>query len=155
MTQDNDISTQTTSSSSSSSISPIRITLQQSEQAGQPGYANFTSLSQGQGVVIVNFGFIDSQAIQILQHKIKSGEEQSGQITAHTSCRVALNSNAIQQLTQQLGQLLNPPVKAPAGLEQQNSTQPPQEQPSTIPPPEKTTETPSSSGGFGFPWSKK
>jgi len=155
MTHDNDIPAHTASHSSPSNISHIKISLQQSEQAGQPVYANFTSLNPSQGVVIVNFGFINSQAIQALQHKIKSGENPPAQITANMSCRVALNSNAIQQLTQQLGQLLSPPMNTPASLDQTNSTQPLQEQPSNNAPAEKTAETLGSPGGFRFPWSKK
>lgn len=155
MTHDNNVSAQTITSSPSSPISHIKISLQQSEQAGQPIYANFTSLSPGQGVVIVNFGFIDSQAIRALQHNIKSGQNPPAQIAANMSCRVALNSNAIQQLVQQLGQLLNLPINTPANIDQKNPTQSPQEQPSNNAPPEKAAEAPNSSGGFRFPWSKK
>lgn len=155
MTQDNDILAHNIDGSSSSTVPHIRIALQQNERTGPPLYANFTSLSPGQEIVIVNFGFIDSQAIQTLQHRIKSGENPPTHITAHMSCQVALNSHALIQLTQQLGQLLNPAMGTKAAPDPENLTQPTQPPSSNNASPAKTPETPSSSGGFRFPWSKK
>lgn len=155
MTHDNDGSAHTIPGSSSSNISHIRIALQQNEQAGQPMYANVTSLNPGQDVVIVNFGFIDSQTIQALQHTIKSGENPPTHITAHMSCRVALNSHATHQLAQQLEQLLNPAVATHAALDQKISAQQLQEQPLNNVSSDKPAEASSSSKGFRFPWSKK
>ena len=153
MTQDNDIPAQNIEGSSSSGAPHIRIALQQSERGGPPLYAHFTSLSPGQEVMIDNFGFIDSQAVQALQHKIKSGENPPAHINANVACRVALNSHALSQLTQQLSQLLNPATAKQPAPAPQDLTQPIQEQPSNNVPLAKTPEA--SSRGFRFPWSKK
>ncbi len=143
------------SGTSQSDLTQIKIAMQQSEQAGQPIYANFTTAQSGQGVVIVDFGYLDAQTINAVNQMIKSGEKTSHNITARVSCRVAMSPNAANQLMRQLGQLLNRKINTPTPIDQEKITQQEQKSASSSDTPEKSSPPSSSQGGFRFPWSKK
>ena len=84
----------------------IHLRMQQSEHTGQPLYSNFVSTQGGQGVVIVDFGFIDPQIVNALNRKIKAGEKVPDTVDARMSCRIAISVDAAVNLSLQLNQLL-------------------------------------------------
>lgn len=140
----------------------VKVSMQQGEHTGQPIYSNFTSVQGGQGVVIVDFGFLDPQTIHALNQMTRSGDKPSGAISARMSCRMAISIDAASQLAQQLNQLLHKKTTAPAPSDQQKiSSQANKTAPNTAPAPntviidEKTDASESSQGVFRFPWSKK
>lgn len=85
----------------------VNIRMQQGEHAGQPLYSNFTSVQSGQGVVIVDFGFLDPQTINALNRLARSGEKPPDTIGARMLCRMAISVDAARNLAQQLNQLLH------------------------------------------------
>ena len=85
----------------------INIRMQQGEHTGQPLYSNFTSVQGGQGVVIVDFGFLDPQTINAVNRLAKSGEKVPDTVGARMSCRMAISIEAASNLAYQLNQLLH------------------------------------------------
>ena len=85
----------------------VNIRMQQGEHTGQPLYANFTSVYPGQGVIMVDFGFLDPQTIAIVNKLARSGEKMPETVGARMSCRMAISHEAAQNLLLQLNQLLN------------------------------------------------
>ena len=86
----------------------VDIRMQQGEHTGQPIYSNFTAVQGGQGVVFVDFGFLEPQAMQALAKMTQSGEKAPETIGARMSSRVALSVDAAANLNRQLNQLLRP-----------------------------------------------
>ena len=86
----------------------VGIRMQQGEHTGQPMYSNFTAVQGGQGVVFVDFGFLEPQAMQTLARMTQSGEKVPETIGARMSCRMAISADAAANLNRQLSQLLRP-----------------------------------------------
>ncbi len=83
----------------------VSIRMQSGEYAGQPIYSNLTSVQASQGVVMIDFGFIDPQMIQALSRLTQSGEKAPDTVSAKMSCRMVISTEAAKQLAQQLNQL--------------------------------------------------
>ena len=97
----------------------VGIRMQQGEHTGQPIYSNFTAVQGGQGVVFVDFGFLEPQAMQTLARLSQSGEKVPETIGARMACRMAISVDAAANLNRQLNQLLRPKaVKAMTDAEQ-------------------------------------
>ncbi|NBQ69743.1 MAG: hypothetical protein EBU46_13335 [Nitrosomonadaceae bacterium] len=137
----------------------VKVAMQGGEQTEQPVYSNLTSAQSGQGVVIVDFGFMDPQTMQLLNRKIAAGEKVSDTITAKMSCRMAVSIEAANQLSQQLNQLLGLKPDVQQQVTQQKKT----EQPESVVSKsdtgamlkEEANKQEAGKGGFRFPWSKK
>jgi hypothetical protein len=86
----------------------VGIRMQQGEHTGQPIYSNITSVQGGQGVVFVDFGFLEPQALQSLAQMTQSGEKAPETIGARMSSRMAISIDAAANLARQLNQLLQP-----------------------------------------------
>lgn len=86
----------------------VGIRMQQGEHTGQPIYANFTAVQGGQGVVFVDFGFLEPQALQSLARMTQSAEKAPETIGARMSSRMAISVDAAANLARQLNQLLQP-----------------------------------------------
>ncbi|SFE95344.1 hypothetical protein [Nitrosomonas sp. Nm166] len=134
----------------------VKINLQQSEHTSQPFYANFASVQAGQGVVIVDFGFLDPQTMNAFNRMIKSSEKIPATINGKMSCRMAISIDAASQLTQQLNQLLRRKVNSQMPVEQENATDQTKEKaPSDNYSNGKNNAPENSQSGFRFPWSRK
>lgn len=134
----------------------VKISMQQGEHTGQPIYSNLTTVHSGQGVVIVDFGFIDPHIINSLNHMAGSGEKTANTINAKMSCRMAISIDSAAQLTQQLNQLLNKRTAVQMPIDQQKMTDLANKTTSsTIPSDEKSSAPEGNQSGFRFPWSKK
>ena len=95
----------------------VGIRMQQGEHTGQPIYSNFTAVQSGQGVVLVDFGFVDPKAMQALARMTQSGEKVPETISARMSSRVAISVDAAANLHRQLSQLLQPRTNKPVNAE--------------------------------------
>jgi len=135
--------------------------MQQGEQTGQPIYSNFSVVHPGQGVVFVDFGFLDSQTIQAINRMAQSGDT-SQTANARMSCRMAISLDAANQLARQLNQLLNVTRKAqsqPQPQPQQENTTSTVANATKEAEPDTSQDTPlaeeksKSKKGFRFPWS--
>lgn len=104
MTQNDEI--QTENKTETARQMKVNIRMQQGEHTGQPIYSNFTSVHGGQGVVMIDFGFLDPQTIDTLNRLARSGEKAPETVGARMSCRMAISIEAASNLTQQLNQLL-------------------------------------------------
>ncbi len=156
MTEKNDTLTGNEGSTSQSHTMQVKVNMQQGEHTGQPIYSNFTSVQIGQGVVIVDFGFLDPQTINSLNQMVRSGEKPSGVISAKMSCRMAISIDAANQLAQQLNQLLNKRTAAQVPIDPQKATDQVNKTPSNTATSDEKSSTPESNqGGFRLPWSKR
>lgn len=133
----------------------INIRMQEGEHTGQPIYSNFTSVQGGQGVIIMDFGFLDPQAINALNRMTRSGEKTPAAIDAKLSCRMAVSLEAANHLAQQLNQLLARKTDSQVQGIQQDVTKQMMETASSSETIEEKAKPESSQGGFRFPWSKK
>ena len=95
----------------------VGIRMQQGEHTGQPIYSNFTAVQGGQGVIFVDFGFLEPQAMQSLARLKQSGEKVPETIGARMACRMAISVDAAANLNKQLSQLLRPKVGKEADVE--------------------------------------
>jgi hypothetical protein len=94
------------SDSAESSTKRINIKMQQSDHAQQLIYSNLTHVQAEQGVVIIDFGFLDPQTIHAVNQLAKTGEKVPETISARMSCRMAISIEAAHHLYQQLNQLM-------------------------------------------------
>ena len=85
----------------------VNIRMQQGEHTGQPLYSNFTTVQAGQGVIIIDFGFLEPQTINAISRLARSGDKVPETVAARMSCRMAVSIDAASSLLQQLNQLLN------------------------------------------------
>ena len=105
MTDNNNEQKEIKAGSAESQAMQVNIRMQQGEHTGQPLYSNFTSVQGGQGVVIVDFGFLDPQTINALNRLARSGEKAPETVGARMSYRMAISLDAANNLAQQLNQL--------------------------------------------------
>lgn len=105
MTDEKDTQTENKINAAQPEAKQVSIRMQQGEHTGQPIYSNFTAVQGAQGVVMVDFGFLDPQTIKALNQMARSGEKMQT-VSARMSCRMAISIEAANQLAQQLNQLL-------------------------------------------------
>lgn len=101
----------------------VGIRMQQGEHTGQPIYSNFTAVQGGQGVVLVDFGFLDPKAMQEIARLKQSGGKVPETIGARMSSRLAISIDAAANLNRQLNQLLRPKVAKAQDVEQSVDTE--------------------------------
>ena len=70
MAEENNALTETKSDDAQPQARQVKISMQQGEHTGQPIYSNLTSTQGGQGVVLVDFGFLDPQTMHALNRMI-------------------------------------------------------------------------------------
>ena len=148
LTQDKDEMTQSATKSISIRMSP-------GEQTGQPIYSNFASVNAGQGVVIVDFGFLDSQNLNTLNRVTRSGEALPDAINGKMSSRMAISIDTAHHLSQQLNQLLRTKPSATVAQGQQSATDSVLQASSSTAAADSQNAQKSDKSGFRFPWSKK
>lgn len=133
----------------------VSIRMLQSEHTGQPIYSNFTLVHNGQGMVIVDFGFLDLQTTQALGRMIRAGEKTPDTINAKMSCRMAINIDAANQLARQLNQMLGSKVNSQAQTSQHDVAAQGVETAANEDVSDEKDTSESHQSGFRFPWSKK
>ncbi|PSJ18204.1 hypothetical protein [Nitrosomonas supralitoralis] len=132
----------------------VSIRMLPGEQTGQPLYSNFSAVNGGQGVVLIDFGFLDPQNLNILKQATKSGEKLPDAINVKLSSRTAISIDAAHHLSQQLNQLLS--AKPPSVVVQNHQDTTSSEIQADPDPKNDSLDTQKSDkGGFRFPWSKK
>jgi|CXWL01.1.fsa_nt_gi hypothetical protein len=156
MTEKNNMPTETKRDETQPQALQVKISMQPGEQTGQPIYSNLTSAQGGQGLVLVDFGFLEPQTMHALNRMVSSGEKLPGPINARMSCRMAISIDAANQLAQQLNLLLGQKTDLQGQAGQQNMTnQSEVSASSTATAAEGNAKTESDKSGFRFPWSKK
>jgi len=108
MADEKEMQSETKAESTQPHVIQVGIRMQQGEHIGQPIYANFTAAQGGQGVVFVDFGFLEPQALNSLTQMTQAGKQVPETIAARMSSRMAISVDAAVNLTRQLNQLLQP-----------------------------------------------
>ncbi|WP_256081542.1 hypothetical protein [Massilia sp. YIM B04103] len=73
-----------------------------------PILANFAAVQAVPGLVCVDFGFLDFQALHSLTRLAEGDASGRASIRGRLTCRVALSGDAVASLARQLNQLLPP-----------------------------------------------
>lgn len=146
-----------TTAEASQSAKQINVQMHWAGNTGQPVYSNFATANAAQGVVIVDFGFIDPGAVNAVNQALKSGEKISQTLDAKLTFRMSLNPETAQKLSQQLNQILtlSSVAATPVAAGNESNATAKKETGSSD---EKTggqAAQKSESSGFRFPWSKK
>ena len=157
MVDDKNILTQDKDEMTQPATKPISIRMSPGEQTGQPIYSNFASVNAGQGVVIVDFGFLDSQNLNTLNRVTRSGEALPDAINGKMSSRMAISIDTAHHLSQQLNQLLSKKPSATVAQGQQSAADPLLQANSSsgAAAVDSQNAQKSAKGSFRFPWSKK
>lgn len=155
MVDDKNISTQDKDGMTQSATKQISIRMSPGEHTGQPLYSNFASVNGGQGVVTVDFGFLDSQNLNTLNRVTRSGEMLPDSINGKMSSRMAISIDTAHHLSQQLNQLLSAKPSVTAAQSQQSAADSAQQASSSIAAIDSQNTQKSDKGGFRFPWTKK
>ena len=155
MVDDKNILTQDKDEMTQPATKPISIRMSPGEQTGQPIYSNFASVNAGQGVVIVDFGFLDSQNLNTLNRVTRSGEALPDAINGKMSSRMAISIDTAHHLSQQLNQLLSTKPSATVAQGQQSATDSVLQASSSTAAADSQNAQKSDKSGFRFPWSKK
>ncbi len=82
----------------------INIRLQPVENSDLPILSNFTMVQAAPGMVFVDFGFLEPNALPAIARLAQSGGKLPETLTGKLACRVTLGLDAAVQLTQQLEQ---------------------------------------------------
>lgn len=155
MVDDKNILTQDKDEMTQSATKPVSIRMSPGEHTGQPIYSNFASVNAGQGVVIVDFGFLDSQNLNTLNRMTRSGEALPDAINGKMSSRMAISIDTAHHLSQQLNQLLRTKPSATVAQGQQSATDSVLQASSSTAAADSQNAQKSDKSGFRFPWSKK
>ncbi len=141
----------------SQSAKQINVQMHWAGNTGQPVYSNFATASAAQGVVIVDFGFIDPGAANAVNQALKSGEKISQTLDAKLTFRMSLNPETAHKLSQQLSQVLalGSAAATPVATGNESNATATKETGSSVEKPVDRADQKSESGGFRFPWSKK
>jgi len=157
MVDDKNILTQDKDEITQSATKPVSIRMSPGEHTGQPIYSNFASVNSGQGVVIVDFGFLDLQNLNTLNRVTRSGEALPDAINGKMSSRMAISIDTAHHLSQQLNQLLSTKPSATVAQGQQSATDSVLQasSSSSTAAVDSQNAQKSDKSGFRFPWSKK
>ena len=85
---------------------PMGIRLAPVNGSDQPVLANYTALSAAPGMVFVDFGFLEPAMLAALPRVAKSGGKLPERLNGRLAVRVALGYDALANLHQQLGQVM-------------------------------------------------
>ena|SRR5687767_7629987 len=89
----------------------INVQLLPAADSERPVLANFTTLHPAQGMALVDFGFLEPQALAALSQMARSGKKMPERLNGRLSARVALPYDALANLHQQIGRLLQAVAK--------------------------------------------
>lgn len=157
MVDDKNILTQDKDEMTQPAAKQVSIRMSPGEQTGQSLYSNFASVNGGQGVVIVDFGFLDSQNLNTLNRITRSGESLPDAINGKMTSRMAISIDTAHHLSQQLNQLLSTKPTSMVAQSPQSAADSAQQvsSSSSTAAVDSQNAQKSDKGGFRFPWSKK
>ncbi|ALQ50852.1 hypothetical protein [Nitrosomonas ureae] len=156
MSDEKDIMTQDKDEMTQPATKQIGIRMLPGEHTGQPLYSNCSTVNGGQGVVLVDFGFLDPQSLNALNRMARSGEKLPDVVNVKLSSRMAISIDTAHHLSQQLNQLLGTRLSAAVTHQGQKNTNEPSMQPGSNTLGEDGLDTQKNDkSGFRFPWSKK
>ncbi|SEF59786.1 hypothetical protein [Nitrosomonas ureae] len=156
MSDEKDIVTQDKDGMTQPATKQIGIRMQPGEHTGQPLYSNCSTVNGGQGVVLVDFGFLDPQSLNALNRMARSGEKLPDAVNVKLSSRMAISIDTAHHLSQQLNQLLGTKLSAAVAQGHENTNNPSMQAGSgKMEEGGLDTQKNDDKSGFRFPWSKK
>ncbi len=155
MSDEKDIVTQDKDEVARPAAKQIGIRILPGEHTGQPLYSNCATVNTGQGVVLVDFGFLDPQSLNALNRLVKSGEKLPDAVNVKLSSRMAISIDTAHHLSQQLNQLLGTQLSAAAAQQGHKTTDEPSQTGSDMLGESGLDTQKNDKSGFRFPWSKK
>lgn len=84
----------------------VSIRLQPVNHSNQPILSNFAMVQGAPGMVFLDFGFLEPNALSSVARLAQSGQKVPEGIVGHLGCRVALGLDTASNLARQLNQLL-------------------------------------------------
>lgn len=84
----------------------VNLQLLPANGSDQPVLANVTIVQPTVGVTLIDFGFLDPGAMNVLTSMARAGKKVPGQINGRLAARVALSYEALSSLHQQIGGVL-------------------------------------------------
>jgi hypothetical protein len=89
----------------------VNIQLVPAGQSEQPILSNFTLIHPSSGVALIDFGFLDPGALNAISQLSRSGKKIPERLNGRLGARVALPYDALANLHQQLGRVLQAVTK--------------------------------------------
>ncbi len=103
--------------------SPVQLSLRlrASDRSDRAIVSNVSAVHAGSGMVFIDFGFVEQQAIDEVSRAMRAGSQPSGNIDGRLECRIAMGAGDVAQLIRQLQQMLasasRQPAPAPARMD--------------------------------------
>lgn len=101
---------QSNANGSSASENPavqVALRLRASDRSDRAIVSNVSTVHAASGMVFVDFGFVEQQAIDEVTRAVRSGAQASANIDGRLECRIAMGLGDIAQLARQLQQVLS------------------------------------------------
>ncbi len=93
-------------SSTSDNAVQVALRLRAVEYSDRAIVSNVSTVHASSGMVFIDFGFVEQQAIDEVTRAVRSGAQNSAQIDGRLECRIAMGLGDIAQLARQLQQVL-------------------------------------------------
>lgn len=84
----------------------LALRLRASDRSDRAIVSNVSAVQAGSGMVFIDFGFIEQQAIDEVTRAMRAGAQPSGGIDGRLECRIAMGPGDVAQLMRQLQQVL-------------------------------------------------
>lgn len=85
----------------------VALRLRAVDRSDRPIVANVSAVHASSGMVFVDFGFIEQQAIDEITRAMRAGSEAAANIDGRLECRIAMSVGDLAQLSRQLQQVLS------------------------------------------------
>lgn len=95
----------------------LNVRLKPSESSAHPRAANYTNVAVAQGIVYLDFGFLEPAMLAAMAKTSKDGQAAPKGLEGHLVTRVAMDIGALARLHQQMQQVL-------AGLQAEKQPKP-------------------------------
>jgi hypothetical protein len=120
MSQNLSAERQTTANGSGTAENPtvqVALRLRASDHSDRAIVSNVSTVHAASGLVFIDFGFVEQQAIDEVTRAVRAGTQASANIDGRLECRIAMGLGDIAQLSRQLQQVL-------AAVHQQTAVRP-------------------------------
>ncbi len=84
----------------------VALRLRPVDRSDRPIVSNVSAVHASSGMVFVDFGFIEQQAIDDITRSLRAGSDTVASIEGRLECRIAMSIGDIAQLSRQLQQVL-------------------------------------------------
>lgn len=94
------------SSATENAAVQVALRLRAVDHSDRAMVSNVSTVHAASGMVFIDFGFVEQQAIDEVTRAVRAGSETSTQIDGRLECRIAMGLGDIAQLARQLQQVL-------------------------------------------------